>query len=96
MTLRLMIGILALSIMSTCLLISSLKAMQMADRVNEKFPKQDRFKPSWWHTSKQQRLILEYKRLYPDGRLLTQHRIAMWAGFGCLPFVAWGFGFFPR
>jgi hypothetical protein len=96
MTLRLMIGILALVIMSTCGLISSLKAMQMTDKVNEKLPKQERFETLGWHTSKHQRLVLEYKRLYPGGSLLTQHRIAMWTGFACLLLVAWGFGFFPK
>jgi hypothetical protein len=96
MTPRLIIGIVALPVMSTCLFISSLKAMQMADKVNEKLPKQERFETLGWHASKHQRLAREYKRLYPGGSLLTEHRLAMWAGFACLPVIAWGFGIFAR
>ena len=93
---RIMIGILALLGMFTCGLIASLKSFQMVDKVNGRLPKQEQFDPLWWHTSKRQRLVREYKRLYPDGHLLTHSRIAMSVGLVCLLISAWGFRFFAR
>jgi hypothetical protein len=72
-----MIGFFALLAMPTCGLIASFKTFQMVDKVNARLPKQEHFDPLWWYLSRRQRLVREYKRLYPDGPLPTHSRIAM-------------------
>jgi hypothetical protein len=96
MTPRVMIGILSILGMWTCGLIASFKTFEMVDKVNERLPKQERFDPLWWHPSKRQRLVREYKRLYPAGHLLTHSRIVMFVALVCLLISAWGFRFFAR
>ena len=81
---------------STCGLIASFKTFQMVDKVNDRLPKHEQFDPLWWYLSKRQRLVREYKRLYPDGHLLTHCRIAMSVGVICLLIFAWGFRFFSK
>jgi hypothetical protein len=96
MTAHITIGIFALLGMWTCGLVASIKTFQMVDKVNARLPKQEQFDPLWWHLSKRQRLVREYKRLYPDGRLLAHSRIAMFLGAVFLLIFVLGFRFFAK
>jgi len=90
------VGLVALAGVSICGLVGSLTSMEMVDKVNEMLPKGEQFAPLGWYFSKYQRLNHEYKRLYPDGRLLLRVRVLTALMFACLLICALSFGFFAR
>ena len=96
MTARLIVGIVALACVSVCGVVGSLVSFDMIDKVNEKLPQGEQFAPLGWYYSKSRRLNREYKRLYPDGPLLSKIRLLLALMFACLLIAAWGFGFFVR
>lgn len=63
-------------------------------KVNESLPKDRQFSTFWWYLSKSLRLSREYRRLFPNGRLLWMHRAFGAAMFACLLCVVWALGFF--
>ena len=84
MSLRVAVGIVALVCGSICGMTATFKMLGMVDQVNDRLPKEERFDPLGWYLSKSQRLHREYKRLYPDGRLLLQYYVAcVWGLFVC-------------
>jgi hypothetical protein len=91
---RLIIGIAALVCASVCGFTSALVSLDMVDRVNERLPESERFELLGWYLDKHQRLSREYKRLYPDGRLLRKIHVLTAVMFGCALVCVWGFGFF--
>jgi hypothetical protein len=96
MTTRVIAGIVALACVSVCGLVSTIVTWQMLDEVNEKLPKEEQFAALWWYASKRLRLHREYKRLYPNGRLLLKLHVLGALMIVCLFVFAWGFGFFAR
>ena len=74
MATRVIVGIVALACVSTCGMIATLANLEMMDKVNDKLPKKERLAALGWYFSKTQRLHREYKRLYPEGRLLLKVR----------------------
>ena len=62
----------------------------MADKVNERLPEEQRFELLGWHFEKTQRLNREYRRLYPDGRLIWRIRVLWTISFVCLLISVWG------
>lgn len=96
MTTRLIIGIAALACVSICGLVGALANFEMVDKVNSKLPQGEQFAELGWYWSKHQRIHCEYKRLYPDGRLLFKVRVLMAVSFACLIVCAWGFGLFAK
>jgi hypothetical protein len=90
------VGIVALAGVSICGLVGSLASFEMVDKVNDMLPKEQRFAALGWYFSKYQRLNREYKRLYPDGRLLLKVRVLTALMFACLLICALSFGFFAR
>jgi hypothetical protein len=91
-----MVGIVALACVSICGVVGSLVSFEMIDKVNEKLPKEEQFASLGWYYSKSRRFNREYKRLYPDGPLLSKMRALTALMFACLLVSAWGFGFFTR
>jgi hypothetical protein len=96
MTAHGIIGITAFICGVVCAITGSFVAFQMVDKVNDKLPEECQFSPIWWYWSKYQRLFAEYKKLYPDGRLLRRFRILGVLAFAYLLASAWGLGFFSR
>jgi hypothetical protein len=96
MSVRVIIGIIALASGSICGLISTFTQHEIVDQVNAKLPKSAQFDSLWWYASKTFRLHSEYKRLYPEGRLLFKFRVLMALMFSCLLVCAWALGFFAR
>ena len=94
MATRVVVGIAALVCVSICGMISTFASWEMMDKVNEKLPKEEQFAALWWYASKSMRLHREYKRLYPDGRLLLRVRVLTALAIACLLVWGWGFGFF--
>jgi hypothetical protein len=95
-TARLIIGVIVLVCLPVCGIASSLVSFEMAEKVNERFPKDQQFALLWWYWPKIQRLWREYKMLYPDGSLLRRLRILGALMFACLFTCVWAFGFFAR
>jgi hypothetical protein len=63
---------------------------RMLDLVNAQLPADQRFNSGWWYFDKTQRLLREYRRLYPAGLLVRQLRrivIIMGAAFGLAVFA---------
>jgi hypothetical protein len=89
------IGIIALVSVSACGLISTLANFLIMEKVNEKLPKEKQIGALGWYFSKNLRLHREYRRLYPDGHLVSMVRLLMALMIACLLICGWGFGFFP-
>jgi hypothetical protein len=54
------------------LLLSAVTRYQIVAKVNAKLPKDEQFWPVIWYHAKRRRLRLQYKRLYPSGKLLER------------------------
>jgi len=93
MTLRVIVGIVALACVSVFGLVASLINFEIMDKVNEELPEREQFAALGWYFSKYQRLHREYQRLYPDGRLRLKFRVALTLMFTCGLICAWCFGF---
>lgn len=91
---RVVIGIVALVCVSACGMLSALASLEMADKVNEKLPKEDQFSTLGWYWEKTRRLHREYNRLYPSGHLSRNLRLLAGLMLACLLISAWSFGFF--
>jgi hypothetical protein len=94
MTLRMIIGIAAIAGVSALGLLSSLTSYKMMDEVNARLPKERRFGPFGWWAGKTLHLHGEYRRLFPDGKLLARFWTTTALMFACLLAAAWAIGFF--
>jgi len=75
-------------------MVASMIHGQIVDKVNSALPPESRFSPNWWYISKSMRLSREYRRLFPNGRLLIAERAAAAGMFACVVLCAWAIGFF--
>jgi hypothetical protein len=94
MSTRVTIVIVALVCISACGLIGTIANFEMVEKVNERLPKEEQFAELGWHLSKILRLHREYRKLYPDGRLLLKVRVLRALMIACLLIYAWSLGFF--
>ena len=95
MTIRIIVGIIALVGGSICCFVATFLNFKMIDKVNEKLPADENLNWIGWHPAKYQRLNQEYRRLCPEGRLPLRIRVVTAIVFACLAVCAWGFRFFP-
>ena len=77
-------------------LLALLANLEIIDRVNERLPEKEKFDWIGWYLSKRSRLVREYKRFYPEGRLLVRVRFSEAFMFACLFIAAWCFGLFAK
>lgn len=96
MTARVISGVVALACVPTCGLSAMVALLEMVDKVNDKLPKEEQFDALGWYLAKRYRLNREYRRLYPDGRLLSKARTLEALMIACLLIAGWGFGIFAR
>jgi len=96
MTARVISGVVALACTPICGLSGMVVVLEMVDKVNDKLPKKEQFDPMGWYLSKRYRLNREYRRLYPDGRLLSKVRTLEALMIACFLLAAWGFGIFAK
>jgi hypothetical protein len=94
MAARVIIGIIALACISVCGIMFHLVSTEMVDKVNEKLPEGGQFGALGWYLPKTQRLHREYRRFYPDGRLLLRFRVVIAVAIVCFLICAWSIGFF--
>jgi hypothetical protein len=90
------VGTIALLCGMACGMVATFTIFEMVSQVNDKLPKGEQFFPLGWYLSKYRRHHGEYKRLFPDGRLLFRVRMLIALMFICLLVCAWGWGFFTR
>jgi hypothetical protein len=67
MTLRIIVGILALVCVSVFGMLSTIAGLRTVEHVNNKLPQDRQFGELGWYCLKIQRLHREYGRLYPSG-----------------------------
>jgi len=91
---RLVILIIALVGCSACGIIGTIINLQMVERVNSQMPPESQFFPIGWYIAKSLRLKREYRRLYPNGKLLLAEKVVAGGMFVCVAACAWALGFF--
>jgi hypothetical protein len=62
--------------------------------INRRLPELDRISYLFGHYEKYRHIFNEYRRLYPNGRLLLWFKLLLCLGFGLLAIFAWQFGMF--
>jgi hypothetical protein len=67
---RVVVGVVSLVIGMVAMISASMFQMAMVDAVNRRWPAGEQISPYGWYLGKTIRLLNEYRRLYPDGRLL--------------------------
>jgi len=96
MSTRLIVGIVALACVSICGLVMTLTGFEMVERVNEKLPEEKQFETLGWYPSKTYRLHREYRKIYPEGRLLLRVRVLIALMFTGSLVCVWDLGFFAK
>jgi len=69
-------------------LASTITGFAIVEAVNAKLPEREQFDPFWWGPSKTSRLRREYRRLYPEGKLLRRQSVLAAAMFVCILLAA--------
>jgi hypothetical protein len=69
-------------------LASTINQFAIVEAVNARLPSREQFDPFWWGPSKTFRLLREYRRLYPEGRLLRRQGVLLAAMFVCILLAA--------
>ena len=69
-------------------LASTITGFAIVEAVNAKLPEREQFDPFWWGPSKTFRLRREYRRLYPEGKLLRRQSVLAVAMFVCILLAA--------
>jgi hypothetical protein len=82
--------------MAACGITSSVVTAKMVDQVNGKTPKGVQFSSVLWYSTKTKALHYEYQKLFPNGRLVLQHRMLIGLGAVCLLIGMWALGFLAR
>jgi hypothetical protein len=81
--------IVAIGGMSTFGLLSSIVSYQMLAEVNAHLPQELRFSGFGWWLGKSFRLHGEYRRLFPDGKLLIRFWTVSALGYACGLLLVW-------
>ncbi len=88
----LLIGLLSTAI--SCIIGAGFVQFAMIGEINRKLPEKDQISYLFGYSEKYQRIFREYRRLYPNGRLILYFKTLLWMGFGLLAVFAWQFGMF--
>lgn len=68
--------------------------MQMIGEVNRKHPDDQQYSYMFFYPGKMQKIMADYRQLYPHGRLNLWGRALQIAGFLCIGLAAIAAGFF--
>ena len=94
MTVRLVVGALAVAGLAVCGLFATLTHYEIADKVNEQIPEMGQFGWLGWKRLRSGQFDREYGRLYPSVRLIVRIRILYVIALVFLLVGAWAFGIF--
>jgi hypothetical protein len=75
-TTRIWLSVGALIVAMTSGLASSIYTSRIVDEVNRHCSAEERESPYWWHPGKTLRVLGEYRRISPEGRLRNRMQIA--------------------
>lgn len=95
MTARSILGSMAYACAVACALLSGFLACSATNKVNRRLPPKERFGYFWWDFTKHARLRREYRRLYPEGKLLRNSSMLSIAFFLLMLIAAWAHSLFP-
>ena len=76
-------AIVLFAVSQTLIIASGLINFAIIGAVNQRLPPAQRFSFLWWHPAKAMRLIGEYRRLFPGGRLLLAFSVCLAAALLC-------------
>ena len=95
-TTQIVFQILLISPALTCLISAAFVTSATIGELNRKLPKSDQISYLWGYHAKYRRINEEYRRLYPDGRLLLYNRALTFSGLGLILVwvLGWRFGIF--
>lgn len=96
MSLRLVVGVLAIVGVSVCGLVCTFVNFEIVDRVNENLPADKQYSWIGWHAEKTGRLFSDYRKFYPTGGLIRRLYFVSAIGGCFLVLSAWGFKFFAK
>lgn len=95
MTARYILGAIAYACAVACALVCALLTYSVTDRVNQRMPAKERLGLLWWDFTKHARLRREYRRLYPDGKLLRNRFMFSIAFFLFMLIAGWAYRMLP-
>lgn len=75
------------------MIVSAFLLFVMITEVNQKLPEGQKISFLGWHSGKYRRVVAEYRRLYPCGRLNVCSWLAFFAGLVFAVCCAWRLGF---
>ena len=82
------------SVAMTCIIGAGFILFAMIGEINRKLPDNEQISYLWGHPAAYSRIYAEYKRFYPEGRLLLLYKIVLYSGFAFLVVCAWLSGMF--
>lgn len=94
MSVRQVIGICALAGVAILGLLSSVTSLEMTTKVNAFLPADQQFSEMGWYLPKTIRLHREYRRLFPEGKLVMRTRAMGVLMLICLLTAGWSMGLF--
>jgi|SRR6185436_3812313 len=87
MTVRLAVAFLLLLFVGGFGLAAVINQFAIVDAVNARLPTTEQFDPFWWGPWKTSRLHREYRRLYPNGNLLSRQGVLAAVMLFCIVLV---------
>lgn len=64
----------------SCIIKANLLEFRMIDEINRNLPKVEQISKAWNYPGKESRVQSEYRRLYPEGRLLSKYKAVLYSG----------------
>jgi hypothetical protein len=93
-TTHIILAIAALSLATTCMISAGFVLYVMIGEINRKLPDNTQIGYLWFYWSKMRRILREYKRFYPSGRLGTLYKALTTTSGILLLLCAWAMGLF--
>ena len=64
----------------SCIIKANFIEFAMIGEINRKLPEADQISKAWRYPGKHSKVQSEYRRFYPEGRLLSQYRTILYSG----------------
>jgi hypothetical protein len=91
---KLFFAFIFLSLAASCMIASGYVLSAMIGEINRRLPDDERTSYLFGHFGKYAKISAEYRRLYPQGRLLQLYRAFLFLGIALLIAFAWRIGMF--
>jgi hypothetical protein len=96
MTVQLVIQVVLFLVSISCIISAGIITSSIIEMVNRKLPQDQQISPLGGYYSKYKKITWEYRRLYPNGRLIVKMRLLTALGFISIFAIAvgWRLGLF--